>query len=355
MLFDAFWWFSGPPSGRNVLVSLVRKWRETFPEDQITMARRSGAAFESTTPVPAGVREIFTRIPQHGISTAFELSYTRDYDAVVSQNFTPWRSKAVRAVFVHDVLFQAHPEWFTWRERRYLSLVPRLARRADLVFTSSQSERDRIVRFNPQLRGKTHAVGLGLAEDFAVASPVRPAPPLTPGSFLLAVGRLNVRKNLEFLIEVLLESGTINPENPLVVVGEPNGMGGTSDAFDRAIEANCAIRMGYAPTGELKWLYANCSAFVFPSLDEGFGLPVLEAASAGAPMALSAIPSFLEFGAVGEFFDPTDAESAVTAVKSAMAADRSKEGQLQEYNWEAVVGGMRKRICEALMARGGRC
>lgn len=352
MLFDAFWWSSGPPSGRNVLGSLVTQWRRAFPEDRVTIARPTGEKLgEGEMAVPAGVDVLSTRIPQHAISTTLELSGTRGQDVVISQNFTPWRSDAVRAVFVHDVLFQAHPEWFTPAERRYLSLIPRLARRADLVFTSSRSESERIIRFNPRLSAKTHAVGLGLAEDFRLAAPTAPARRFTPGSFLLTVGRLNVRKNLEFLVEALLDSGTINPDNPLVVVGEPNGMTGTSRAFDRAVAERCAVRLGYAATGELKWLYSNCAAFVFPSLDEGFGLPVLEAAWAGAPIALSAIPSFLEFGAIGEFFDPREPESAVAAVKSAIAGGPNGQ-RLAAYNWAAVVGSMRERISEALVARG---
>lgn len=82
-----------------------------------------------------------------------------------------------------------------------------------------------------------------------------------------------------------------------------------------AIEDGRIVALGGVPDGELWWLYKHCSAFVFPSLDEAFGLPALEALAFGAPVALSDIPAFREFGDVGAFFDPTDPADLARAVR----------------------------------------
>ena len=165
ILFDGYWWVDGPPSGRNVLTSIVREWAAAFPADELTLALPA-AAVHAGAQVPDNVTVIRTLIPQHGLSTAFELGLKR-CDVVFSQNFTPLISPALRVTFVHDVMFQEHPEWFTRAERLYLAAVPRLAARSDLVVTSSQSEAHRIVRLNPRLSERTRAVGLGLAHSFS--------------------------------------------------------------------------------------------------------------------------------------------------------------------------------------------
>ena len=356
ILFDAYWWQSGPPSGRNVLTSLVDAWVQEFPGDEVTVALPPGLDRGSTVPlVPDSVAVRNFHVPLQALAASVELAAARGYDVVLAQNFTPVRSDALRATFVHDAMFQEHPEWFTRTERQYLAAIPALARGADLVFTSSESEKERIVRFNAGLAGATKAVGLGLATGFAAAQATPPSDAPEPGRFLLAVGRLNVRKNLEFLVDALDRAGVISPELPLLVVGVADGAAGQSVAFDRAVRAGSVVVCGYLPDGELKWLYANCAAFVFPSLDEGFGLPLIEAASVGAPIALSSIPSFKEFGLIGNFFDPRDGQSVVEAVTRALEEGRAgaaaSAGLVERYTWKATVRAMRDAIVEEIERR----
>ncbi len=356
VLFDAYWWQAGPPSGRNVLTSLVETWAREFPGDEVTVALPPGLGRESAAPpLPRSVSTRNYRLPLQALAASVELATARGFDVVVAQNFTPLRSGGVRATFIHDAMFQEHPEWFTRAERQYLAAIPALARGADIVFTSSEAEKDRIVRFNAGLAGATKAVGLGLATGFASAAASRPADAPEPGRFLLAVGRINIRKNLEFLVDALDGAGIISRDLPLLVVGVADGAGGQSVVLDRAVAGGRVVMCGYRPDGELKWLYANCAAFVFPSLDEGFGLPLIEAASVGAPIALSDIPSFREFGLIGNFFDPLDRQSIVDAVAGAIEIGRvgavAGPGFAERYTWEATVHAMRATIVEEIGRR----
>ncbi|WP_348788996.1 glycosyltransferase family 1 protein [Leifsonia sp. NPDC080035] len=357
VLIDGYWWTGGPPSGRNVLISLVHAWAAAFPEDRIVLARPDpGEASADRLAPPAAVTEVRLRTPQHAAAVMLELDARgRGADLVLSQNFTPLLSRALRAVYVHDVMFQEHPEWFSARERAYLSLIPRGAARADVIATSSQTERRRIEARNPRLAGRTIATGLAVSEGFRSARSSPPALPGLSGGFLLAVGRINVRKNLERLVRALGDAGVITARFPLVVVGVPDGLAGASAVFDDAVAAGSVIRAGFLPDSELKWLYENCAAFVFPSLDEGFGLPVLEAASSGARIALSAIPAFEEFGPVGDFFDPQDDASMVRAVRAAMARATPVDGRwAAAYRWDRAVAAIRGAAVEAgRMRRGG--
>lgn len=348
ILFDGYWWAAGPPSGRNVLTSIVREWSAAFPRDELALALPAKATIAALDRIPKTVTIVRSHVPQQGLSAAFELGMKNPYDVILTQNFTPLASRALRVTFVHDVMFQEHPEWFTRLERLYFAAIPALAARADLVLTSSEAEAGRISRLNPKLRTRTHAVGLALSDAFSTTAPDPPSFQLNPGGYLLAVGRLNVRKNLERLVEALVSRGIIHHSFPLVVVGTEDGFTGAMPQLARASLSGAVIRTGFATDAHLRWLYANCSAFVFPSLDEGFGLPVLEAAHSGAPMALSAIPAFQEFGAVASFFDPGDPDSIATAVTESLkrGAIADVDDLAARYSWRATVERIRALISE---------
>ena len=119
-----------------------------------------------------------------------------------------------------------------------------------------------------------------------------------------------------------------------------------------SLEASSAtgsvIRTGFVSDAQLRWLYAHCATFAFPSLDEGFGLPILEAAYSGAPMAISAIPAFEEFGAIGAFFDPLDTDAIAEAVGESMAHGARAEAKklASRYSWRTTVERIRDVILD---------
>ncbi|WIE65415.1 glycosyltransferase family 1 protein [Curtobacterium sp. MCLR17_036] len=236
------------------------------------------------------------------------------FDATLAQNFAARVEGS--GVFVHDVLFQSNPEWFTRTERIYLSAIPRSARRAAVVFTSSHSEQQRISTRNPRLR-RVEATGLGLPSAILLSQGTAD-PDLEPGRFLLTVGRLNIRKNVGSVIESALRSARVSPAMPLVVVGSPDGRGEGLSARARAAVADGSIRFtGAVDDARLAWLYRECRLMLFLSLDEGYGLPPMEAAASGAPVVASERPVFREvLGGAASYVDPLDVDSIAEVVQA---------------------------------------
>jgi glycosyltransferase involved in cell wall biosynthesis len=315
ILFDAYWWVRGPVSNRQVQREIVRHWVEEFPDDEAVLVLRHADA--AGADVPPGARTVTTRLWPHGIASIAHyprLARRVDADVIVTHNFTPWSGRS--AVFVHDVMFQTNPEWFTRPERAYYWLIPRLLPRAEVVATSSAHEAGRIAACNPRLRGPVHPIGLAVGTALRDAPPVRPDGVVDGERFVLSVGRLNVRKNLGRTFEGALASGVIDADHPLVVVGEPEGVRTAVDpALRHAIDTGAIRFLGRIDDGGLAWLYQHAERFVFLSLDEGFGLPPLEALSFGCPVLASDIEVLREtLGDRATYVDPTDVDAIAAAL-----------------------------------------
>ena len=287
-------------------------------------------------------------LPQHGLSNLFELGVaSKDFDAILAFNFAPVFG-ARNFLLVFDMMFAEQPEWFTRAERIYFSQIGPSVRRAAATYTISASEVERIKRVCRVQRLPTN-IGLALPEEFVSAMPIPPNF-MVPEKFMLAVGRLNARKNLGVAALTLYEAGILSPAFPLIVVGSPDGADPRLDRLRDAIKAGAVIFAGALTDGELKWLYSHCAVFIFPSLDEGFGLPVLEAVSCGARIALSDIPAFREFGNVGVFFDPTSPIEILGAVRRALEPSdvESVWEWPRRFHWDSVVTSLRNDIFETL-------
>lgn len=344
ILFDAHWLADGPPSGKNVVRSLIEGWSTRFPFDDLTAAVAPG--FKGELGPGVTHMEVSSFVPSHGGWLLSSLgARARSYDGVVTQNFAPIRlaPRGTRiATFVHDAMYVDHPEWFSFLERIYLRASLASLRSADVVVTSSSSEAARIHRAMKRIDKPIHAIGLGVPTALMCARSTMPVDPPRTESFILAVGRLNVRKNLQRLIEAFERHPT---DLELLVVGAADGVTGITgySGLDRRIRF-----LGALPDGQLKWLYENCAYFVFPSLDEGFGLPLLEAHAFGAPAIVSDIPSFRELGLASGYFDPSDTASIVAAmemIEFSKPNRRSKGGSLQEtYSWTNTVGLLRQAL-----------
>ena len=353
VLFDGHWWVdNGPISGRVVVRDLVEAWARTFPQDDVVLAvpRRSVAEVGAT--MPDNVRCVATHLQPHALVAAVESVRVQrrhgPFDLVLTQNFTSVVGPGVP--FIHDVLFQTNPEWFTRVERAYFAAIPVLARRAPVVLTSSQHEADRIKRLNPRV-ARVAAIGLGVPTGLATAVPTAPQAGADLGSFALSVGRLNIRKNLALAIEGALLSGELSKERPLVVVGEAAGKAESKTAAMAEAEAAGHLRfLGGVSDAELAWLYSRAELFVYMSLDEGFGLPPHEALHFGCPVLVSDLPVFREtLGATVTYADPHDPAGIAAATSAAL---KGRAGQSRPVaptpSWQQVVERARAAVEEAL-------
>lgn len=243
------------------------------------------------------------------------------------------------------MLFQTNPEWFTRSERMYLRLIPALARLASVVFTSSGSERSRIIRNNPSLH-RVEATGLGTPTALEATPDADPS--LEPGQFLLTVGRLNVRKNLSRTIDAALVSGRISPAMPLVIVGSRDGRSDSLSEHAEAAIRDGAVRFsGAVEDARLAWLYRETRLMLFLSLDEGYGLPPIEALAAGAPVIASDRAVFRELlGEMVQYCDPADVTQVSQAIEQELDREWSRSPRTAPGNrsWADVVQVMRDSL-----------
>ena len=143
-----------------------------------------------------------------------------------------------------------------------------------------------------------------------------------PTEFILFVGTLEPRKNLKRLIEAVSSL----PDSPPLVVAGIEGWGDAGIATDHDVRF-----LGFVPSHDLPVLYSICSVFAFPSVLEGYGLPVVEAMAHGAPVVTSRGTSTEEVaGGAGVLVDPLSVESIADGITTAMnSADQLRQRGLE--------------------------
>jgi len=185
----------------------------------------------------------------------------------------------------------------------------RAVRRAAGIVAISRATADALAERFPAAGPLTNVAPLGVSALPAYTRDPEGTHLPDPG-FVLAVGTLEPRKNLPRLVEAYSGMGeTLQEQHPLVVVGALGWeTGETLAALDSL--GDRAIALGFVSDAELAELYRRCDLFCYPSLGEGFGLPVLEAMALGAPVLTSNLSSLPEVGGDAvEYADPLDVES----------------------------------------------
>src|SRR6266567_2877417 len=251
-------------------------------------------------------------------------------------------------IFVHDLAFRVRPAEVPWQQRLYFrAVLPPALRQAAAVVVPSEATRNDLVRMYPLpgLVQKTHIVTEGLPQ----APPPGPLPPRLEPGFILAVGSVEPRKNYPRLLAAyrqLRGRGAvpfiINGRHglpPLVIAGRAGWAYG--DALQR-IAAEPGVRyLGHVDEPTLAALYESASVLAFPSLYEGFGLPLLEAMARGVPAVVGAAGALPEL-ALGAAIsinaeDPNDIAGALERLLAAEGL-RKKLGEegmrrARGYTW----------------------
>jgi glycosyltransferase involved in cell wall biosynthesis len=268
---------------------------------------------------------------------------------------------AAQVITIHDLFFLSAPERTRAEIRRdYGALAPSHARRADAIVVSSAYTAGLVKE------------KLGVAADRIYVCPAG-APRWTAQgrhragteqSYVLFLGTLEPRKNVGVLLDAyvtLLERGVRIP--PLVLAGRA-----TPDAsawLERARRAPLAGHVehrGYIANSDREALYARASLLVLPSLDEGFGLPVLEAMSAGVPVVASTRGSLPEVaGDAAVLVDAMDVAGFARAIErvvhdKAHAQDLSMRGlaRAATFSWARTAAAARRAYADAIARRRER-
>lgn len=258
----------------------------------------------------------------------------------------------VRAVIICDLDFLDHPERTSAEIRRdYAQLAPIHARRADLVVTISRHTAAQV------------SDRLGVASDRLVVCRLgappwpRRAEPAAIGPILF-VGTIEPRKNIDLLLRAYARVLSARPDAPpLVLAGRTTDRSAAIlEPLARAPLAGHARHLGYVDDDTRRRLFEEASMLVLPSLDEGFGLPALEAMAAGVPVIASrrgALPEVV--GDAGTLVDAED-EAAIAAAIDALLADPQRRrahadagvARAREFSWAESAARLLAAYREAL-------
>lgn len=294
-------------------------------------------------------------IPRHAWRLGLDLVH-------VPFNFLPIM-KCRTVVTIHDLGFLRVPHVYTRGERLRMRMLTRLAARyADHVITGSEfSKRDIVEEYGlspERVSVAPSAVDRALFRPLAAAERAAAGRRLgLPEQYLLFVGVIQARKNLGVLIDALATlRARAWPDMQLVLVGRQAFRAG--DVVRRARERGVAAAVmhpGVVSDADLVALYNGARAFVFPSLFEGFGIPVLEAMSCGCPVVSSNATSLPEvYGDAALTFDPTDADALVARLEEVLGdpalgqrlAQRGVERAAQ-FSWDRTAAAVREAYAAA--------
>lgn len=310
----------GPRTGvgnytANVLAELV----SAHPEDQWTATAFTVRGNDLPAQVPAGVHTRVRPAPARALRQLWRRTpvppvelLTGRQDVFHATNFVcPPARAAVGVLTIHDLAYLTHSGTVSARSKEYVDLVPMSIRRSRVVCTPSQAVADQV---REAYRVPTEAVvatQLGVDAAWFAARPdddVRRKHSL-PEHYLLAVGTLEPRKNLQRLIDSYAVAGD---QPPLVLAG---AAGWGADLDTSAIPAGRIIRTGRLPFPDLQAVVAGAAGLLMPSLEEGFGLPTIEALACGVPVLASDISVFREVLAdQATLVDPLDTDSIADGI-----------------------------------------
>ncbi len=239
---------------------------------------------------------------------------TGPVDVAHATTIIPCASRAPLVVTVHDLAFLHEPDHFTrWGVALFRRSLTVIRRRAALVLCSSTATMDDCE--SAGIGGdRLRLVPLGVRVAATSASDTAEALRLTGGlrDYLVFVGTLEPRKNLTRLIEAVGRSGL---GLPLVVVGPP----GWGDTLERSSGATPVVFVGQVDEGVRNALVAGAAMLCYPSLREGFGLPVLEAMALGTPVVTSRGTATEETAAgAAALVDPTDVDDIAFGITEAV-------------------------------------
>lgn len=228
---------------------------------------------------------------------------------------------------IHDVSFLPHPEWFSLRDRLVLrtGIGFTLAQGAEVITVSRHARDEIMTRYH--IPAERISVTPEAADPFFG---IRPSPDVMaeairrlgiPTPFVLAVGNLQPRKNLVRLVHAFADAKrSFELPHRLVIAGQAKWR--ESDVLTAIRQVNLEQDVTFAglvTDSDLAALYHAADCFVYPSLYEGFGLPVLEAMACGTPVITSNVTSIPEVaGDAAVLVDPADTQALARALREVL-------------------------------------
>lgn len=270
---------------------------------------------------------------------------------------TPIFNPIKTVVTIHDLIFLLYPEWATRNQRnRFSTIVKHSACRADCVIAVSESTRADILKYTGVKNDKVEVVYEGVDEQFRVLNTIDEASFLNRYNldkpFILFVGSIHPRRNVQRVIESFVQLKVEKKiDHQLVLIGLKQQLDPSISHLihERNIDQSISM-LGFVPDEDLVKFYNLADIFIYPSLYEGFGLPVLEAMACGTPVITSNTSSLPEVaGDAAVLIDPSNQSQMVDAIQNIVEnrawAEELKERGLErckKFSWKSAA----KTTCE---------
>ena len=253
-------------------------------------------------------------------------------------------------VTIHDLSVLRHPECHPEDRTDFWSKeIYKVAERATKIITVSEFQKQEIIELLGVDADKIHVVYLGVESKFRPynqedSQDVLQKYGLEYKQYSLVVSTIEPRKNFIRLLKAFEQlPKSMRRSYPLAVVGDKGWMSGEiHKVITGLIEKKEAVRLGYVDEADLPYLYASAAVFLYPSIYEGFGLPVLEAMASGTPVLTSNTSSLPEVAGEGcLLIDPYSIEDITTAWQNilgdlALREELSEAGiiQAKKFSWQ---------------------
>lgn len=272
--------------------------------------------------------------------------------------FVPVFSWGIKTVPVfHDAFFWEYPEHYNkyWRIL-FIQLGLRAAKKSACIVTPTKYTQKQIAHYSGINPNKIIPIHEG-PKRFAAKDTVNPI----GKPYILHIGTAEKRKNLPFLINAFAEliktaADMIPPNLCLVLAGQFTNKSTINDApaIMATIEAlaleDRVILTGYLPDEAVPAYYTHAACYVFPSMNEGFGIPILEAFQYGTPVLIannSCLPEVADDAALS--FDPTDQAALVAQLKTILTNQSQRETliakgkeRMKQFTWESAAAEIKK-------------
>ena len=286
---------------------------------------------------------------------------SRECDVFLSANsyLTTWFTRIPSVLLVYDLVTFDR----ALQPNRNSALIERITlphatRRAAGFLAISQATADALIERFPAAAGRTAVALLGTTPALSRDLDPAEAATLPPRGFVLSVGTLEPRKNLPRLVAAFQGlDEELRRAHPLVVVGAVGWQTGETLEALRSLGDGC-VMLGHVSDAALAELYRRCAVFCYPSLGEGFGLPVLEAMAAGAAVLTSNTSSLPEVGGDAvAYADPYDVEGIRAQIADLLASperraelgERARE-RARQFSWERFAEGTLETLERAARA-----
>lgn len=294
----------------------------------------------------------------------------QNLDALWSPGYTaPFALRLPQCVSILDMQYRRFPQDLSplarWTTH---GLVQAGARRASRILTISEFSKSEIARYTSAHPDRIDVSPLAANPAFATRLPdnrrqdmIERLIPARKTPYLLCVANTYPHKNVESLVQAFGLLHSACPHRLVLVGKERRGEPAVKKALTALPDPSRVTRLARVSDEDLVALYQGCSVFVFPSLYEGFGLPVLEAMMAGAPVVAADIPTTREIGGswpwICDALAPSSLANAIQAALNEPEPPRAERLQAarahaNSFTWEKTAALTRQALCRAVEATG---